>query len=86
MTTSKMGAPSPARGVRQVLRTTDESFYSRVVKLCAGVPSSTLRVVALRSALAERLAGATGSRVTLSWILVSANNSSRQTSRRCHWT
>ena len=38
--TAKAGASGPACGARQVLRTMVASSSSKVVKLCAGVPSS----------------------------------------------
>ena len=58
VTTSKVWGP--AWGERQVLRTIVESSFTRVLKLCAGVPSSSVRVLALRLAASERWAGATG--------------------------
>ena len=61
--TSNVGASGPALGVRQVLRTMVASSASRVEKLCAGVPSSSVWRAAFASAALERLAGATGSRV-----------------------
>ena len=54
-------------GVRQVLRTMVASSASKVEKLCAGVPSSSVWRATLANAFLERLAGATGSRVALAW-------------------
>ena len=61
----KLGVSGSAPCVRQVLRTTQASSSSRVRKLWAGLPSSRRWVEALRSAAAERWAGATASRVVL---------------------
>ena len=53
------------RGVRQVLRATVASSFINVAKLCAGVPSGSMWLETLCCAAAERVAGATGSRVAL---------------------
>src|ERR1019366_6439412 len=84
--TSKVGASGLAWGMRQALRTMVASSSSRVRKLCAGVPSSSVWLATLASAALERLAGATGSRVALACWSQSANISSRQASRMCHST
>jgi hypothetical protein len=84
--TSKVGACAPAFGARQVLRTMVASSAIKVAKLCAGVPSMSACVAALACAAADRVAGATGSRVALAWVSVSASINSRHASRRCHST
>ena len=86
VTTSKVGASGPADGVRQVLRTMVARSASKVAKLCAGVPSGSVWRLALVYAAAERVAGATGSRVALAPWSGSANISSRHASRMCHST
>ena len=63
--TAKGKYVAPALGVRQVLRTRVAISAIRVAKLCAGCSSSSCFVAALCCADAERLAGATGSRVAL---------------------
>ena len=60
---SKVAASSAPLGARQVLRTMVESACIKVWKLCAGVPSSSVWLLAFYIAASERLAGATGSRV-----------------------
>jgi len=62
---SKLGASAAARGVRQVLRTRVARSAIKVEKLCTGVPSSRMCWETLASAVSERVAGATGSRVAL---------------------
>ncbi len=57
VTTSKVYPSDPVWGVRQVFRTIVESSSISVEKLCAGVPSSNLRVVAFHWAAAVRLIG-----------------------------
>ena len=83
---SKVGALGAALGVLQVLRTMVARSAIRVEKLCAGVPSMRRWVVALVCAEADRLAGATGSRVVFACCWVSANINVRQASRMCHST
>ena len=60
----KVGASWAPLGVRQVLRVMLERSCISEWKLCAGVPSSSARLVTFFMAASERLAGATGSRVS----------------------
>ena len=70
----------------QVLRTMLAKSASKVAKLCAGVPSSSVREATFHCAAGERCAGATGSRVALASVSVSANSNARQASFMCHST
>src|ERR1700688_3801871 len=82
----KVGSCGGAPGRRQTLRTTALRWCSSEPKLCAGVPSSSVLLDTLRTALGERLAGATGSRCALAACCSSAKSSGRQACIMCNFT